>query len=124
MGATTSAGWTVKEMLAHIAFWLETVPPFVTGAFRGDVSAFELTFPSGYVAGEGEWPSAAVHNEREAAWARDQTAEAVLARADRAFDQLREFLATVTDEEAAEHSGYFADIGGHLDAHRTEELAA
>jgi hypothetical protein len=119
----TSAGWRAKEMLAHVAFWLETVPPFVSGAFRGQPEAFSMTFPSGYVAGEGDWPAADVHNAREASWARDQAADAVLARADRAYDELRTFLATVTDEEVAAQAEYFASIGGHLDEHRTDELA-
>jgi hypothetical protein len=121
--ATTSAGWTVKEMLAHVAFWMETVPPFVTGAFRGDESAFETTFPSGYEPGDDDWPSADVHNAREAAWAREQPYELVLTRAEQAHVRLTQFLATVTDEEAEIHAGYFADVGGHLDAHRLEELA-
>jgi hypothetical protein len=104
---------------------METVPPFVSGAFRGDESAFETTFPSGYVpADDGEWPPADVHNAREARWARDQPYEVVLDRAQRAHDRLTEFLATVTDEEADEHAGYFADVDGHLDAHRIEELTA
>ena len=120
--ATTPAGWSVKEMLAHIAFWMETVPPFVSGAFRGDVSAFETTFPSGYEPGDGEWPAADVHNAREAAWAREQPYDVVLDRADRAHDRLGQFLATVTDEEAATHAAYFADVDGHLDAHRLQEL--
>ena len=121
----TSAGWSTKEMLAHIAFWMETVPPFVTGAFRGDPSAFEVTFPSGYVPGDdGEWPAADVHNAREAAWARTRSDDTVVARADRAHDRLRAFLETVTDEEADEHAAYFADVDGHLDAHRVGELTA
>ena len=122
--ATTPAGWTVKEMVAHIAFWMETVPPFVTGAFRGDPSAFETTFPSGYVAGEEEWPPADVHNAREATWARTQTAEAVIARADRAHHRLMAFLETVTDEEADTRASYFGEVDGHLDAHRRDELDA
>lgn len=31
----TRAGWTVKEMLGHVAFWAETVEPVVEGMFRG-----------------------------------------------------------------------------------------
>ena len=120
---TTSAGWSRKEMLAHLAFWLETVPPFVRGAFRGEPAAFQVAFPSGYVAGDGEWPAADVHNSREAAWARTQPADLVLARADRAYTELAEFLRSVTDAEVEANAGYFADVDGHLVAHRKAELA-
>jgi hypothetical protein len=121
--STTPAGWTVKEMVAHVAFWLETTPPFVSGAFRGDVTAFDVTFPSGYSApDDGSWPAADAHNEREAAWARQQTAETVTSRLEDAIRNLQTFLSSVTDSEAAERADYYRDIGSHLDAHR-EELA-
>lgn len=119
--AATPAGWTAKEMLAHVAFWMETVPPFVTGAFRGQPSAFEVTFPSGYEPEE-EWPAADVHNAREAAWARQQPAEEVLRRADRAHEALRSFLETLTDDEVAAQTAYYAEVHGHLDEHRLQEL--
>jgi hypothetical protein len=119
----TPAGWTAKEMAAHVAFWLETTPPFVTGAFRGRPSAFETTFPSGYAPpDDGTWPAADVHNAREAAWAREQDGPEVLARLDAAYAELASFLGTVTDDEATTHAGYFADIAGHLDNHRRSEL--
>ena len=120
---TTPAGWTVQELLGHVAFWLETVPPFVTGAFRGRPEAFELEFPSGFSPpGDGSWPSADVHNAREAAWAREQDGSTVMSRLDAAHRALVEFLTTVTDDEVAAHAGYFADIPGHLDEHRQNEL--
>jgi hypothetical protein len=81
-----------------------------------------VTFPSGYVAGEGDWPDADVHNAREAAWARDQSNDAVVERADQAYDAVRTFLASVTDDEADAHAAYFAEIANHLDEHRTAEL--
>ena len=118
----TSVGWRGKEMLAHIAFWMETVPPFVAGAFRGDPAAFQVTFPSGYVAGEGDWPAADVHNAREAAWARQQPTDAVVDRADRAYAQLRSFLTSVTDDEVVAHPDYFTEVHEHLETHRAEEL--
>ena len=123
LGDTTPAGWTVKEMVAHVAFWLETTPPFVSGAFRGDESAYAVTFPSGFVPGEdGSWPAADVHNAREAAWAREQAADVVVERLRAAHRRLSEFLETATDDEAVERDGYYRDIALHLDAHRIEEL--
>lgn len=119
--AATQAGWSAKEMLAHVAFWMETVPPFVTGAFRGDESAFEVTFPSGYKPGDGgDWPPPDVHNAREAAWGREQTADAVRQRADNAYSRLEQFLRTVTDDEVDGHTDYFAEVHNHLDEHRAE----
>lgn len=121
--ATTPAGWTVKEMVAHVAFWLETTPPFVSGAFRGDEAAYAVTFPSGFVPpDDGSWPTADVHNAREASWALEQTSNVVVQRLREAQRRLEEFLVTVTDEEAIERVGYYRDIASHLDAHRTEEL--
>jgi hypothetical protein len=119
LDGTSSAGWTRKEMVAHVAFWLETVAPFVTGMWRGDPSAFEHRFPSGYQP-EGEWPAADVHNAREAAWARGHTAEAVVARLDAAASRVRDLLGTVTDAEVTDHAEYFAEISDHLDQHLGE----
>ncbi len=31
----TPAGWTVKEMLAHMAFWEEATEPVIVAMFRG-----------------------------------------------------------------------------------------
>lgn len=123
LGGVTSAGWQVRELVAHVAFWMETVPPFVTGAFRGDPAAFQITFPSGYVAGDGDWPPADEHNAREAAWARQQVDDdVVLARVGLAYEDLAAFLETVTDDEATAQASYFAEIADHLDAHRRAEL--
>jgi hypothetical protein len=117
----TSAGWSRKEMVSHAAFWLETVQPFVTGMWRGDPSAFGYRFTSGYVS-EGDWPEADVHNAREAAWSREQPADVVLARLDAAAITVREFLETVTDDEATAHEQYFREVVEHLDEHRLELL--
>lgn len=124
LDAPTAAGWTGKEMIAHVAFWLETTAPFVTGMWRGDPSAFTFRFPSGYVPpDDGTWPDANTHNAREAAWARERSGDEVLARLDAAWLATRDFLETVTDEEATEHADYFAGNPKHLDEHRLELLA-
>jgi hypothetical protein len=114
-----AGGWTVKEMLGHAAFWLETVPPFVTGMWRGDPSAFDFTFPSGYRPEE-PWPRADVHNAREAAWTRGRSLAEVRERLDTAAARIMSFLETVTDEEVTAHAAYFAEAHDHLDEHRRE----
>lgn len=99
----TPAGWTVKEMLAHIAFWEETVKPVFVGWFRGEPDeAFE-----GWYGGEqlglsrdDPWPVSDVHNAREAAWARNRPSAEVLARLERAHRQLVEVVGSLSEEEA------------------------
>ncbi len=114
----TSAGWTAKEMLAHVAFWEEAVEGAVRGLFRHEPTD-HLVFGSGYQPVE-EWPRADVHNAREAAWARTQSAADVIARCERAHASMVAFLAMVTDDEIATHEAYFAEIGEHFEEHLPE----
>jgi hypothetical protein len=115
----TSAGWTAGEMLAHVAFWDEAVFGAVTMLFRGQPLPEGWRFGSGY-APESEWPSADVHNAREAAWAREQPPEAIIERLDAGHRQLLAFLETVTAEEIAAHEDYFSSIGRHYREHLPE----
>jgi len=116
----TPSGWSAKEMLAHVAFWEEAPIGYVTLALRGQELPGGWRFGSGYYP-EGAWPGADEHNAREAAWARDQTPEAVLARWDAAHEKLVEFLASVTDEEAQGYPAYFSgEIPGHFANHLPE----
>jgi hypothetical protein len=117
----TSAGWTAKEMLAHVAFWEEAVFGVVTGMFRGLEMPAGWAFGSGFVPGD-EWPPAEVHNARESAWAREQTVHEVLARWDAAHEQLLAVVASVTDDEVAEHADYFERLGDHYEEHLPELL--
>ncbi|MGQ0521544.1 MAG: DinB family protein [Actinomycetota bacterium] len=117
----TTSGWTVKEMLAHIAFWDEAVTGVLVGMFRKEPLPDGWRFGSGFLPGEGEgWPPAEVHNEREAAWARGQDPAGVLARLEQAHGQMVAILATVTDEEAREHAGYFDGLSSHYTEHLPE----
>ena len=94
----TPAGWTVKEMLAHIAFWEETVKPVFVGLFRGEADeSFE-----GWYGGDDlgltrddPWPVSDVHNDREAAWARGRPSAEVVARLERAHRQLVEVVGSL-----------------------------
>ena len=114
MGVTTSAGWTVKEMVAHVAFWEETVDPVVNGMYRGNEVPVEAWYRGDDLAlAPGEpWPIADVHNAREAAWARSRPAEEVLARWDRAHERLLAVVRTITEAEARQNE-YF---GGKISA--------
>jgi hypothetical protein len=115
---TTASGWTAKEMLAHVAFWEESVDGAVRMLFRGE-TADDWVSGSGYKP-DGEWPSDTVHNAREAAWARTKSAGEVLDRWDRAHERMVTFLATVTDAEVAEHGDYFTATIDHYAEHRSE----
>lgn len=108
-------------MLAHVAFWDEAVVPVVVTLFRGDPTPAGWSFGSGDLALAGvDWPLADVHNAREAASARVRPAAEVRDRCDRARAQLVALLATLTDEEVAEHAEYFAPLGAHYEHHAPE----
>lgn len=123
MGATTSAGWTIKEMIAHVAFWEETVDPVVNGMYRGREVPVQQWYGGDDLAlAPGEpWPVADVHNAREAAWARTRPAEEVLARWDRAHERLLAVVTTITEDEARRDE-YFAKIGTATYDHYAEHL--
>ena len=95
--------WTVKEMLAHLAFWEETSVPVIQVIYRGGPSlpveqwygGTDLELPP-----NATWPHADIHNEREARWARSRNAAEVLQRLKQARQKLKTVLATVTDEES------------------------
>ena len=116
----TSAGWTAKELLAHVAFWDEAVLGVVVGMFRGEPLPDGWTFGSGYLPGDDGWPPADVHNAREASWAQTRTASEVLARLDRAHDEMVAVVSTVTDQEALEHRDYFDRLPRHYVEHLPE----
>jgi hypothetical protein len=95
--------WTVKEMLAHLAFWEETSLPVIVTLYRGGP---ELPVERWYGGADLElapgapWPDADTHNTREARWARSRSAAEVLQRLKQARHKLKSILATVTDEES------------------------
>lgn len=119
---STPSGWTAKEMLAHVAFWHEAAPYVIEHMLRGKPDPASWLFPSGYdpFASDEDWPSDAVHNAREAAWARGQTPAAVLDRLDRAHAGLVEVLATLTEDELTTHAAYLTEVHAHLVEHANE----
>ncbi len=120
----TAAGWTVKEMIAHVAFWEETVDPVVNGMYRGGEVHLEDWYGGddlGLAPGD-PWPVSAVHNAREAAWARQRSAGEVLARWDRAHERLLAVVSTITDEEARQGQ-YLGKVGAATYEHYAEHLS-
>ena len=117
----TAAGWTAKEMLAHVAFWDEAVVPVVVTMFRGEGLPAGWSFGSGDLGlADGDWPVRDVHNAREAAWARNRTPTEVLERADRAHAGLVALIGSLGDDEVAAHPEYFEDLGSHYLEHLRE----
>lgn len=96
----TSSGWSLKEMLAHIAFWDEATAPAVAMIVGDDALLDDWPgFASGFVAPDGApWPHTDEHNAREAAWARGQAAEAVIDRLDTAHLQARAVIERLAAE--------------------------
>lgn len=119
---TTAAGWTVKEVLAHVAFWDETTDPVVNGMLRGIADMDDWRFGSGYVADEPVWPEANVHNAREAEWGRSQSFAAVIDRLDAAHAGARSVLGSLTDVEIEDSrfADFFNEKAEHYDEHRAE----
>jgi hypothetical protein len=116
----TTAGWTAKEMLAHVAFWQEAIEGAVTVLFRGQPLPAGWSFGSAYAPEGEDWPAADVHNAREAAWARQRSSEDVLQRLDAAHGRFLAFMATVSDDEVSGHVDYFAGLPAHLLEHLAE----
>lgn len=119
MSDPTAAGWTVKEMLAHVAFWDEAAVPVVTYMNRGKEIPPGAYFGSGYRPGD-TWPADNVHNAREAGWARNQDAATVRERLARAHEAMLAALRALSDEEVTAQSGYLNDQPGHYEEHLAE----
>jgi hypothetical protein len=100
----TSAGWTAKEMLAHLAFWEETAVPVITSMLRGGP---EVPLHEWYGGDERvdlspgqDWThTTQVHNAREARWARAHSAEEIIERLRKAQRSSVKVMSTITDEE-------------------------
>jgi hypothetical protein len=126
----TRAGWTVKEMLAHVAFWEETAEPLLAGFrghpdieleawYHGDLEAYARDVRS-------DWPPAMVHNAREAAWARPRGPSEVVARWDAAHRRVLELIDGLSEDDLRDErivAKLLACCSNHYQEHLTE-LAA
>ena len=120
----TPSGWTVKEMVAHVAFWEETVAPFIEGMLRDrGWPAIEDWYGGAGLDAAQEWPEADVHNAREAAWARGRSVAEVLQRLDRAHIALLKAVDGLTTDELADQrfvQHVSAETFGHYPEHLEE----
>jgi hypothetical protein len=122
----TSAGWTAKEMFAHIAFWEETATPVIQTMFR---EGAEVPIQDWYggenleLAPDDPWPDANTHNAREARWARARSAEEVVLRLRKAQRRSIAVISSITDEEGAGEMGLYWSGAArclHFDKHLAE----
>jgi len=106
-------GRTVKETLAGIAFWNETVAP-VFAWMRGQPEPPTGQWYGGASLGIGEgqpWPKDEVHHAREAAWARSVSDSEVLTRLDRAHERAVTAVSTLTADECRPAAGSSDNTG-------------
>jgi Mycothiol maleylpyruvate isomerase N-terminal domain len=126
----TASGWTIAEMVTHVAFWEETCVPMVAhvrGHARPEIDAWYGGDALG-VAPDDPWPPADVHNAREAGWARKHSAADVLVRCDAAHEALLALVRSLTAGElmddrvaeliASESCGHYPEHQRELDSLR------
>lgn len=122
LASSADSGWSIKEMLAHIAFWEETVLnrlPLLLGRQAPDLAD--------WYGGEGldlseDWPHYDVHNRREASWANGHTIERVLSRLDTAHARLTSLLSTLSDEQVATQD-IWEKVAGETFEHYADHMA-
>jgi hypothetical protein len=123
MESATRVGWTAKEMLGHLGFWLEATEGVIVGMFRGEPLRDDFAFESGYVPDpDAAWPTADVHNAREAAWAGSRSAAEVVARLDAGHAVFRSLLESLRADEVTDdrYRNYVDHMCTEFDAHLDE----
>lgn len=98
-----TSSWTIKEMIAHLAFWEEVSLPIIQVIHRGgpDVPIAEWCGGTDLeLSADVPWPAADTHNAREARWARSKSSQEVLSRLITARQKLKSIVATVTTAES------------------------
>ena len=118
----TPSGWTAKEMLAHVAFWDETVEPVIVDMYRGGSLDRDWAFGSGYTHPDGPWPDTDEHNAREAAWASPLPPGEVVARLDAAHSRALGIIRSLSDDELQDprYQRYLGMQAAHYDEHLVE----
>ena len=111
LGQTTSAGWTAKALLSHLAYWLESLDRSLPHRLRGE---------------RGPIPDVQAENDRERAGAEARRAEDVVKRFDEAYKRVVDLTQGLPENEdvhfmavrliAGESYGHFAEHLAELDA--------
>jgi len=115
------AGWTLKEMVGHLAYWESTVPAFVESLRTGTPEEVALL-----VADDGGG-DADEQNARAAAEARRLSRDEVLRRWDDAHTEVLEVARNLTDSELADDNlieKFEGDTYGHYPNHYADLGAA
>ena len=115
------AGWTLKEMVGHLAYWESTVPAFVESLRTGTPEEVALL-----VADDGG-RDADEQNARAAAEARRLSRDEVLRRWDDAHTEVLEVARNLTDSELADDNlieKFEGDTYGHYPNHYADLGAA
>ena len=104
---TTSAGWTAKAMLSHIAYWLESLDRALPYRLRGE---------------RGPIPDVQAENDREQAAADGRSAEETVKRLDDAYAKLVKIVEGLPAEDDL-HFMAIRLIAGESYGHFAEHLA-
>ena len=115
------AGWTLKEMVGHLAYWESTIPAFVDSLRTG--SPAEV---AGLVADDGGGDADEL-NARAAAEARGLSRDEVLRRWDDAHAEALEVARSLTDSELADENfikKFEGEIYGHYPNHYADLAAS
>jgi len=117
---TSSAGWTLKAMLGHLAFWMEEIPAELPNRLLGTRGARVLDVDE--------------RNAREVDLARDRSAHDVVARLDRAYKGVLDVLGALPPDRdvhfmavrlvAGETYVHFVEHGAELEAALPRTAAA
>ena len=122
--------WSIKSVLAHLAFWEETAKPVVESIYR---SKPEIAVSDWYGGNPSEidlkkpWPSQDVHNSREASWALTETKKDIIGRLKHSYQISRFILLSITTEESLGPIGDFyndANRKNHLSHHTNQIIQA
>lgn len=121
----TPSGWTVKEMVATVAFWDEAAVPVITYMLRGEEIPAESWFGSGFMPpADRDWPPPDEHNAREAEWARGRSGAEVGRRLLLAHVAMVDAAETISEEEAPQRAAYIGEQCDHYREHYAELRAA
>jgi hypothetical protein len=112
LSGTTSAGWTRKALLSHLAYWMELVPKELPNRLEGRM---------------GTMPHADTENAREAAASTGRSAHEVVARLDAAYRATFELVGGLPADREVSFTALrllAAETYGHFNVHLPEIEAA